>query len=99
MAAWAARGSSGTKVARLYTQNDPAQLAPLLAQLGVTAPGPAPFDAATPDDRNSLISLPLTSWKDLATKQGGSVPYTVSEQAHHVISALMLTDALRRSQF
>ncbi|MFF4820885.1 hypothetical protein ACFY2K_40630 [Kitasatospora sp. NPDC001309] len=99
VAAWAARGSSGTKVARLYTQNDPAQLAPLLAQLGVTAPGPAPFDAATPDDRNSLISLPLTSWKDLATKQGGSVPYTVSEQAHHVISALMLTDALRRSQF
>ncbi|MFF2079653.1 hypothetical protein ACFVXG_33460 [Kitasatospora sp. NPDC058162] len=99
VAAWAARGSSGTKVARLYTQNDPAQLAPLLAQLGVTAPGPAPFDAATPDDRNSLTSLPILAWKGLAIQQGGSVPYTNSGQVHQVMSALMLTDALRRSQF
>ncbi|MHA7962280.1 hypothetical protein ACX9I7_31585 [Streptomyces sp. L500] len=99
VAAWAARGSSGTKVARLYTQNDPAQLAPLLRQLGVAAPGPAPFDAATPDDRNSLTSLPLAAWNSLALKLGSTVPYANTGQVHQVVSALMLTDALRRSQF
>ncbi|MEV7392560.1 MULTISPECIES: hypothetical protein [unclassified Streptomyces] len=99
VAAWAGRGSSSTKVARLYTQNDPAQLAPLLAQLGVTAPGSAPFDAATSDDRNSLTCLPLAAWNTLATQQGGSVPYANTGQVHQVVSALMLTDALRRSQF
>ncbi|MFD0400933.1 hypothetical protein ACFVHI_22965 [Kitasatospora sp. NPDC127121] len=97
--AWAGRGTSGTKTARLYTQNDPAQLSPLLTQLGVTAPGPAPFDAATPDDRNSLTSLPLAAWNTLATQQGSAVPYANTGQVHQVLPALMLTDALRRSRF
>ncbi|MFI9158745.1 hypothetical protein [Kitasatospora aureofaciens] len=99
VAAWAARGTSASKIARLYTQNDPAQLAPLLGRLGVTAPGPAPFDAATADDRNSLTSLPLAAWNALAAQQGGTVPYANTGQVHQVIPALMLTDALRRSQF
>lgn len=98
VAAWAARGTSGSKVARLYTQNDPAQLAPLLARLGVTTPGPAPFDAATPDDRSSLTSLPLAAWNALATQLGSGVPYANTGQVHQVMSALMLTDALRRSR-
>ncbi|MEU5431814.1 hypothetical protein AB0G73_00365 [Streptomyces sp. NPDC020719] len=96
--AWAARGTSGTKNARLYTQNDPAQLAPLLAQLGVTG-GVAPFHAQTPDGRKSLTSLPLAAWNSLATQLGSGVPYANTGQVHQVMSALMLTDALRRSEF
>ncbi|MEV5017691.1 hypothetical protein ACIGW1_31905 [Streptomyces sp. NPDC053780] len=98
LAGWAVRGSASTKIARLYTQNDPAQLGPLLAQLGLTA-GTAPFHAETPDGRKSLTSLPPGAWQNLAQRLNGAVPYTNSGQVHQVIPALMVTDALRRSAF
>jgi hypothetical protein len=98
VAAWAVRGSAATKIARLYTQNDPGHLAPLLAQLGVTA-GAAPFHAETADGRKSLTSLPQAAWQSVAQQLQGTVPYTNSGQVHQVIPALMVTDALRRSGF
>lgn len=98
IAAWAARGTTGTKVARLYTQNDSGQLGPLLTQLGVTG-GVAPFHAETPDGRKSLTSLPLAAWNSLAAQLQSGVPYANTGQVHQVMSALMLTDALRRSEF
>ncbi|MFK4593722.1 hypothetical protein [Streptomyces pristinaespiralis] len=98
VAAWAVRSSAATKIARLYTQNDPGHLAPLLAQLGVTA-GAAPFHAETADGRKSLTSLPQAAWQSVAQQLQGTVPYTNSGQVHQVIPALMVTDALRRSGF
>ncbi len=98
VALWASRGTAATKVARLYTQNDPATVAPLLAQLGLSG-GVAPFDVTTPDGRKSVACLPLASWNSLATSVGSGVPYANTGQVHQGMSALMLTDALRRSAF
>ncbi|MBB5926762.1 hypothetical protein [Streptomyces echinatus] len=98
VAAWATRGAAATKIARLYTQNDPVQLAPVLSLFGMVS-GQAPAHAETPDGRKSLTALPMAAWKSLAERLQGSVPYTNSAQVHEVIPALMLTDALRRSGF
>ncbi|MET9735478.1 hypothetical protein ABZZ79_34070 [Streptomyces sp. NPDC006458] len=96
--AWAARGPAGAKTVRLYTQNDPAKLGPLLARLGVTA-GVPPFHAETADGRKSLTSLPPAAWQSLARRLEGRVSYADSGQVHEAIPALMVTDALRRSGF
>jgi hypothetical protein len=99
IARWASRGASETKVARLYTQNDVAQLAPVLAQLGVST-GSVPFDATAPlNPRRSVACLPLDAWKALGAAVGSTFAYANTQASHQAISALMLTDALRRSDF
>ena len=99
MARWAGQGASETKVARLYTQNNVTQLAPVFAQLGVPA-GSVPFDATSPfNPRHSVACLPLNAWNALATSVGSTFAYINTQASHQAISALMLTDALRRSDF
>jgi hypothetical protein len=99
MALWASRGMAATKVARLYTQNDATTLSPVLAQLGLST-AIAPFDLTAPlNPRKSVACLPLAAWNALAMSVGSTQPYNNTQAAHQVISALMLTDAMRRSDF
>lgn len=99
MAQWVNRGATETKVARLYTQNNASLLSPVLAQLGLST-APAPFDLTAPTNpRISVSCLPLAAWNALARRLGGSQLYTNTGDVHQVISAVMLTDAMRRSNF
>jgi hypothetical protein len=99
MTLWANRGQSATKVARLYTQNDPAQSAQIFTQIGIV-PTTVPFDVhASGSPNRSVACLPLAAWNALATRVGSTFAYVNTQASHQVISALMLTDALRRSNF
>ncbi len=80
----------------IYTQNDPSTLVSVFGIPAVTAP----FDESMPTNaRRSITCLPLATWFALASSTGSSVPYKNTGEVHQVMSALMLTDALSRSDF
>lgn len=101
IADWLKTGPSTQKIARVYSQLTPKDdqgndlLAPILAQLQIVAPPQSPFDVNSPVNANvSVTCLPLGMWNQLSNSK-----FTKSVDAHQVIPAVMLTDALRRSRF
>ncbi len=97
--AWARRGDSASKMIRAYTQyvlQNAGQL------LGATAPASVPFVTTSQDGLRSAAVLPSTVWNRAETAAGNANMATGQgsfQDTHQLISALMLTDALRRSGF
>jgi hypothetical protein len=97
---WASAGSSSNKMVRLYTQTGAQELWSLLK---VQLP-PAPFILDTPNGRNTVALLGPGIWQRATSARGSSVANSTNPQnnfqdTHQLLSAMLLTDALRRSGF
>jgi hypothetical protein len=95
---WGTKGTSATKIVRLYTQHSPTQLAAIAASMGVTVPAP-PSVGASATNRRSIACLPTSSWNAFATSVLGTSTTFTGGAVHQLISSMMLTDALRQSDF
>jgi hypothetical protein len=84
--AWA--GTDASKKVRVYSQLDGQKVPNFQRLLGV-APGGAPSITESDDRSRTVVIIPKQTWGP-AVNEGGT---------HQFISAIMLTDALRRSSF
>jgi hypothetical protein len=90
---WARSGDSADKVIRLYSQiGDESHRAVLRPEHN--GPGNPP-SART---RHTVVVLPNSTWRQAAQAAGAQGAIN-SQDAHELIAATMLTDALRRSGF
>jgi hypothetical protein len=90
--AWQKTGDAQDKVARAYVQTATAKLAQFV---GVGSFGPAPLLITSGDGKRSVGVLPLGPWANAVAAAGGKGGGF--QQAHQLMSAVMMTDALRRS--
>lgn len=97
---WTASGTPNNKIVRLYTQIAPASLAQIFTKMGVPPATSFAYDVMAPGNAGrSVTGLHLTAWAALASDLHSPLAYTHTNMPHQAISALMLTDALRRSSF
>ncbi len=94
---WAGAGSSANKMIRAYTRGNHPIYKTLL---GATPPASGPFVVdSSPGGLRTAAVLPDTAWRS-ATAAGGALRLVRGwQEAHQLISATMLTDALRSSGF
>jgi hypothetical protein len=83
----------GEKMARSYGQANAVALFAGLLGAGVTVPATSPHFASSADGRRTCASVAIKDWQAVT-------PMTVGfQEAHQLVSAMLLTDALRRSGF
>ena len=90
---WAQAGSSEDKVVQIYTQGAGKTYGDLLDG---SLPA-APFVQVNDNGLRTVGVLPIPTWG--AARKSLGVTRTGFDEVHQLISALMLTDALRRSKF
>ncbi len=95
---WGTKGTAASKIVRLYTQHSAAQLAGIAASMGVTVAAP-PSVSASVTNRRSITCLPISSWNGFASTVLGTPTSFSGQEVHQLISSMMLTDALRQSDF
>jgi hypothetical protein len=87
--AWA--GKDADKIVRIYSQIESSGVPNYRTLVGSTPP-PGPSLTLSADGKRSVAVLPLSAWKKFG-------PWKDGQDVHQLISAIMLTDALRRSAF
>lgn len=94
---WARAGSGADKMIRVFTRRNDASYRALL---GAALPSGGPFVMDAPAGRLSTVAvLPDTAWRRASTARGAPGLVKSWQEPHQLISATMLTDALRRSGF
>lgn len=96
--AWANRGDVA-KMIRAYTSHGVSSYAKLL---GHTPPQKVPFVESSDDGNRTAAVLPIAAWRNAIIASGGLPTSFDTDQfgsTHQLVSAIMLTDALRRSGF
>jgi len=96
--AWQSAGNAGGKVIRGYQQGSIQALAQLV---GGALPA-SPFVVDSANGTRTGAALPPSAWNRAATSAGNpamAASATAFQDSHQLISAMMLTDALRRSSF
>lgn len=93
---WASRGSD--KMVRAYTTYLVANYSKLLGQ---STPASSPFvvSSTDPNQLRTAGVLPASAWNRAATAAGNANMARTWQDAHQLVSAMMLTDALNRSGF
>jgi hypothetical protein len=93
--AWQAAGSGADKLVRAYAE----AAYKAYRTLAPAVPG-MPSDSTAADGRASVTYAPRTAWQQAINAQSNPFGVNVDwSQAHHLFSAIMLTDALSRSRF
>jgi hypothetical protein len=94
---WSRAGSSSDKMIRVFARRAHPSFPALL---GAALPAEAPFLVDSAADRSRTVAvLPETAWRRATTTRGAPGAVKRWQDAHQLISATMLTDALRRSGF
>jgi hypothetical protein len=92
---WAQSANSSDKMVRVYSRVTHESYAGLL---GTATPNGGPFVVDSPSNTLRTVAvLPDGTWRKAATDASGSVK--TAGEAHQLVAATMLTDALRRSGF
>jgi hypothetical protein len=92
---WAQSANSPDKMVRVYSRVTDESYAALL---GTAPPNDGPFVMDSPANTSRTVAvLPDGTWRKAVTVASGTVK--TSGEAHQLIAATMLTDALRRSGF
>lgn len=93
---WAGAGSSANKMIRAYTRGNHPIYKTLL---GVTTPAAGPFVVDSSSGLRTAAVLPDAAWRSATAFSGAPSLVRSWQEPHQLISATMLTDALRRSGF
>jgi hypothetical protein len=93
---WLRSGDPSTKMTRVYVQTTTGALGRLI---GNAALARSPFVASSPNNQRTLAVIPSQVWKSALSAAGGRPPKNDFQSAHQLVSATLLTDALRRSGF
>jgi hypothetical protein len=96
VSSWLRSGDSTTKRACAYVQTPHPKLLQLVG--GWPAGARMPFITASADGRRTLGVIPGNVWRTALNEHGGRI-IELFQDAHQLISATLLTDALRRSGF
>jgi hypothetical protein len=91
---WARSGTAAGKVIRTYTRSNHSALRSLL---DVPLPLSTPFAIDSSDGLRTVTVLPDEAWRRATSARGAPRLVQSWQEPHQLISATMLTDAMRRS--
>ena len=93
---WARAGSRSDTMIRVFSRHNHGSYRALL---GVAPPSGGPVVMDSAGGLRTVAVLPDTAWRRATTSRGAPRLVRSWQEAHQLISATMLTDALRRSGF
>jgi hypothetical protein len=96
VSAWLRTGDSASKMTRIYVQTTTARLS---GMIGAAARTRSPFVASSANGQRTIAVIPSSVWRAAILAAGGTPSKDDFQQAHQLISATLLMDALRRSGF